>query len=177
IVLAGVLGSISVLLSLTPIGLIPVPNLSGSATTVHIPAIVAGIIGGPVVGALVGLVLAFSTMHLFFAMGINLIACFLPRIGIGVVAYYVWVLLKKGPGAVLVASIAATLTNTVGVLGFAVLLGNFSWQQVVPIMALNGSLELVFSTIIVFPLVKGLQRQFPQTELLNMKKVVTGKLS
>ena len=47
IVLAGVLGAISIILSVTPIGLIPVPNLSGSATTMHIPAIVGGIIGGP----------------------------------------------------------------------------------------------------------------------------------
>lgn len=59
IVLAGVLGAISIILSVTPIGLIPVPNLSGSATTMHIPAIVGGIIGGPLVGALVGLILAF----------------------------------------------------------------------------------------------------------------------
>jgi uncharacterized membrane protein len=161
IVLAGVLGAISFILSVTPIGLIPVPNLSGSATTMHIPAIVGGIIGGPLVGALVGLILAFSTMHLFFAMGINLIACFVPRVLIGVVAYYIWIGLKKGNIGIVASSLAATFVNTIGVLGLSVLFGNFTFQQIVPIIALNGTLELIFSAIIVLPLVKILQRQFP----------------
>jgi len=160
VVLAGVLGAISVILSVTPIGLIPVPNLSGSATTMHIPAIVGGIIGGPAVGALVGIILAFSTMHLFFALGVNLVACFIPRIFIGVIAYYVWLGLKKNNVGIVASSLAATFTNTIGVLGLAVAFGNFTWQQIVPIIALNGTLELIISAIVVLPLVKILQRQF-----------------
>jgi len=162
IVLAGVLGAISIILSVTPIGLIPVPNLSGSATTMHISAIVGGIIGGPLVGALVGLILAFSTLNLFFAMGVNLVACFVPRILIGVVAYYIWAGLKKGNIGIIASSLGATFVNTIGVLGLSVLFGNFTFQQIVPIIALNGTLELIFSAIIVLPLVKILQRQFPQ---------------
>ena len=42
-VLAGVLGAISVVLSLTPLGLIPVPNLASYATTMHIPAIIGAL--------------------------------------------------------------------------------------------------------------------------------------
>ena len=160
VVLAGVLGAISVILSITPLGLIPVPNLSGSATTMHIPAIVGGIVGGPVVGALVGLILALSTMHLFFALGINLAACFIPRILIGVVAYYIWIGLRKGNMGIVAASLVATFTNTIGVLGLAVWFGNFSLQQIIPIVALNGTLELIFSAVIVLPLVKILTRQF-----------------
>ena len=161
LVLASVLGAISIVLSVTPIGLIPVPNLSGSATTMHIPAIVGGIIGGPFVGALVGLFLAFATMNLFFALGVNLFACFIPRILIGVVAYYVWIGLKKGNIAIFASSLGATFVNTIGVLGLAVVFGNFTLKQIIPIIALNGTLELIFSVVIVFPLVKILQRQFP----------------
>ena len=161
IVLAGVLGAISIILSITPIGLIPVPNLSGSATTMHIPAIIGGILGGPLVGVLVGLILALSTMQIFFALGINLVACFAPRILIGVVAYYLWLGFKKGNVAIIISSLGATFTNTIGVLGLAVLFGNFTIQQIIPIIALNGTLELIFSAIIVLPLIKILQRQFP----------------
>ena len=50
---AGVFGALAIVLSFTPLGLIPVPNISGAATSLHLPAIVAGIVGGPVVGGLV----------------------------------------------------------------------------------------------------------------------------
>ncbi|MDK2897504.1 MAG: hypothetical protein PWP04_1624 [Candidatus Atribacteria bacterium] len=154
-VLAGVLGAVSIMLSLTPIGMIPVPNLAGYATTVHIPAIVGGIIGGPLVGAMVGLILAFSTMHLFLG---NLVACFVPRLLIGVVSYLVWDKLGRKDWAVVAASLAGTATNTVGVLGFMVLFRFFTWEQVIPIFALNGVLELIISGIIVWPIIKIIQR-------------------
>lgn len=155
VLLAGILGAISALLGLTPLGLIPVPNLSGYATVMHIPAIIGGILGGPTVGALVGLVLGFFTMHLFLG---NLVACFVPRLLIGVVAYYVFTLLGRGKYAILVAALAGTFTNTVGVLGLMVLMKYFTWQQVLPIFVLNGSLELLISAIIVYPIVRILQK-------------------
>lgn len=65
---AGVLGAVTLVLSVTPLGLIPVPSLSTYATTMHIPAIIGGIVGGPLVGALVGCILALFTMHLFWGI-------------------------------------------------------------------------------------------------------------
>ena len=103
---AGVFGALAIVLSFTPLGLIPVPNISGAATSLHLPAIVAGIVGGPVVGGLVGLVLAISSWinysGTFIALAGNnvlvaLLAAFLPRILIGVVAYYVYRLLRRLP--------------------------------------------------------------------------------
>lgn len=155
ILLAGILGAISAILGLTPLGLIPVPNLSGYATVMHIPAIIGGLLGGPLVGALVGLVLGFFTMHLFLG---NLVACFVPRLLIGVVAYYVFALLGKNRYAILVAALAGTFTNTVGVLGLMVLMKYFTWQQVLPVFVLNGSLELLISAVIVYPIVRVLQK-------------------
>jgi len=154
-VLAGVLGAISVVLSITPLGLIPVPNLSSYATTMHIPAIIGGIIGGPGVGALVGLILAFSTLHLFAG---NVLACFLPRILIGVVAYYIWRWSGKKDWGIVLGSLGGTFTNTIGVLGLMVVTGFFTWEQVLPVLVLNGVLELVISGILALPLVRILKR-------------------
>ncbi|NSW75244.1 MAG: ECF transporter S component [Candidatus Atribacteria bacterium] len=150
-VFAGVLGGVSGILALTPLGLIPVPNLSTYATTMHIPAIIGGIVGGPLVGALVGCVLAFFTMHLFLG---NLVACFLPRIFIGVVAYFLWKILGKGNLGVVVGSLGGTATNTAGVLGLMVLMKYFTWEQVLPIFLVNGILELLISGIVVLPIVR-----------------------
>ncbi|MDI3543211.1 MAG: hypothetical protein PWP57_815 [Candidatus Atribacteria bacterium] len=154
-VLAGVLGAISVVLSITPLGLIPVPNLSSYATTMHIPAIIGGIIGGPEVGALVGLILAFSTLHLFAG---NVLACFLPRILIGVVAYYIWRWSGKKDWGIVLGSLGGTFTNTIGVLGLMVVTGFFTWEQILPVLVLNGVLELVISGILALPLVRILKR-------------------
>lgn len=154
-VLAGILGSISGILALTPLGLIPVPNLSTYATTMHIPAIIGGIMGGPLVGALVGCILAFFTMHLFLG---NILACFLPRILIGIVAYFLWKVFRKSTLGVVIGSLGGTLTNTVGVLGLMVLMKYFTWQQVIPIFLLNGVLELIISGFVVLPIVKLLSK-------------------
>ncbi|MCX7729619.1 MAG: ECF transporter S component, partial [Candidatus Caldatribacterium sp.] len=138
--LAGILGAFALVLSMTPLGLIPVPNLSTYATTMHIPAIIGGIMGGPLVGALVGCVLALFTMHLFLG---NLVACFVPRLLIGVVAFYTWSALGRGNLGTVVGSLAGTATNTVGVLGLMVLMGYFRFEQVIPFFVLNGTLELI----------------------------------
>ncbi|MGI8650053.1 MAG: hypothetical protein ACR2KW_06695 [Rubrobacter sp.] len=54
--IAGVLGGLTLALGVSGLGLIPVPNLTGNATLMHIPAILGGVFGGPVVGIVVGLV-------------------------------------------------------------------------------------------------------------------------
>ncbi len=65
IAIAGICGATGMVLAFTPLGLIPVPNLAGAATTLHIPAIVAGVFGGPIVGAFTGLILAISSWILY----------------------------------------------------------------------------------------------------------------
>jgi len=68
VAVAGICGGLALALSFTPLGYVRVPNLSGSATTLHIPAIVAGVVTGPLAGALVGLVLAFTSWFQFQAI-------------------------------------------------------------------------------------------------------------
>ena len=93
VTVAGVLGAVAIVLGYTPLGLIPLPAVN--ATTLHIPAIVAGILAGPVVGAFVGAIFGVISFlrHTNPAFGNPLIALG-PRILIGVVAALVFSLLQ-----------------------------------------------------------------------------------
>ena len=164
---AGVFGGLAIVLSFTPLGLIPVPNISGAATSLHLPAIVAGIVGGPVVGGLVGLVLAISSWinygATFVALSGNnvlvaLLAAFLPRVLIGIVAYYVYRPLRRlsslGAG---LAGLAGTLVNSVGVLGLLYWLGTFPKELLIPILTLNLPIEIVLALVVTIPTVSALR--------------------
>lgn len=101
VVVAGLLGALTVVLGLSPVGgFIPVPTPAGSVTTMHIPTILAGILEGPVVGGLVGLIFgvfsfwraqtqANPVAKLLFT---DPLIAFVPRILIGVVAHYGYML-------------------------------------------------------------------------------------
>src|SRR2546428_888574 len=84
---AGVVGALAAARGYTPLGFIAFPTPAGSATTMHIPVIVAGVLAGPFVGAFVGAV--FGVISLLRAgtpaFSTPLIAIG-PRILIGVVA-------------------------------------------------------------------------------------------
>lgn len=99
ITLVGILGALTVALGFLPIGgFIPVPTPAGSATTMHIPTILAGIFEGPVAGAIVGAI--FGGFSFWRAqtnpnpvaklMFTNPVIAFLPRILIGVVSHYIY---------------------------------------------------------------------------------------
>jgi uncharacterized membrane protein len=164
---AGVFGALAIVLAFTPLGLIPVPNPTEAATSLHLPAIVAGVLAGPIVGAMVGLVLAISTWTLYgatflsFANGnlaLALTAAFLPRILIGVLAYYAYRLLRRWPPlAAAAAGLVGTLTNTVGVLGLLVWLGTFPAALLVPVMAMNVPIEIILALIVTIPVVAALR--------------------
>ena len=98
--IAGVLGGISAILGLTPLGFIPIGPTK--ATIMHIPVIIGAIMAGPIVGGLVGLI--FGLFSIFQAlmnptpisfMFLNPLISVVPRVLIGIVSYYVYVLFKK----------------------------------------------------------------------------------
>lgn len=96
----GVLGAISVVLGMTPLGFIPVGPTR--ATIMHIPVIIGAIIEGPIVGAFVGLIFGlFSIYQAITAptpvsfVFLNPLVSVLPRILIGIVAYYTYKGLNK----------------------------------------------------------------------------------
>lgn len=101
LVIAAMLGAITIVLGLTPLGIIPLGLIN--PTTMHIPVIVAAIAEGPVVGALVGLI--FGVYSLLNALlrnpspvafvFYNPLISVLPRILIGITTYYSYMALKK----------------------------------------------------------------------------------
>ena len=123
----GVLSAISIMMSMIPfIGYIPIGPTK--ATIMHIPVIIGAIIEGPVVGATIGLI--FGSTSLWNAMTqptitsiffLNPLVSILPRVLIGVVAYYVYQgiykISKKVYAAGFMAALIGSLANTVGVLG------------------------------------------------------------
>ncbi len=153
IVLTGLLASLTIILSTTPIGLIPIPNASGAMTTVHLPVIVGGIALGPIAGSLLGLVLGLFTLR--FAPWFVVIPA---RLLIGPIAYLVYRAIPNGTAGAALAAVAGTLTNTVGVLGMAVLAKLMPLKAALGVAALNGTLEIVLAVAVVTPVVRALGR-------------------
>lgn len=95
IVVSSMLGAITVILGLTPLGFIPLGIIN--ATTMHIPVIVGAILEGPVVGASIGLIFGLSSFIKAFMsptpisfVFYNPLISILPRVLIGIVSYYVY---------------------------------------------------------------------------------------
>ncbi|KAB3533811.1 ECF transporter S component [Alkaliphilus serpentinus] len=156
--LAGVLGGLSVVLSVTPfLGFIPLPFLGGvSATTMHIPVIIGAITAGPFVGLFVGLIFGISSFlratPAFFA---DPLVSILPRIFIGLTAYGTYKLSRSS----ILAAIVGTATNTIGVLTMIYVLGYLRPLSVVlGIAAVNGTAEVIISAIIVYAIMKLLKK-------------------
>lgn len=144
IVVTGMLSAVSIVLGMTPIGIIrlPIANL----TTMHIPAILAGILEGPVAGLFVGLIFGLTSLYKAATSPTSVLSPFLlnplvslvPRMLIGVVAWAVYtgilVLFRKqrekgerinGLFTSVSSGLSAffgTMTNTAGVMGMTYLL-------------------------------------------------------
>ena len=166
------LSSITVILGLTGYGFVPLPM--AKATIMHIPVIIGAVLEGPAVGVMVGLLFGlFSIFQNMIAPNIlsfaflNPLVSVLPRVLIGLTAYYCYKLvpvkneaLKIGVGAAL-----GSLTNTIGVLGMIYVLyaADFAaargidpatvFAVVSGIAVTNGLPEAIISAIITVPVV------------------------
>lgn len=177
IAVAGILAALSVGLNYTPLAFVLVPGLQVHITFMHIPVIIGAILEGPVVGAFIGLIFGLFSLYtatitplpVAFAF-LNPLVSVLPRILIGVVAYYAYkgsMKVMKGKEIGLsagVASVAGTLTNTIGVLGMIYILyaKRFIEAQgldVPPLVGIfglalpNSPLELLAAILLVTPVV------------------------
>jgi uncharacterized membrane protein len=160
IVITGVLAAIAILLGVTRLGFIPVPNLSGNATIMHVPAIIGGVMQGPVVGLLVGGIFGiFSWLQATVPLFKDPLVAVLPRLFIGVTAYYSYAATKKSNeyAALIVAGIVGTLTNTVLVLGMAVLRGYLPMAAIPPIIP-QAIAEIIIAVVITVAVVTGWKR-------------------
>ena len=128
----GVLSAISIMMSMIPfIGYIPIGPMK--ATIMHVPVIIGAIIEGPLVGAIIGLIFGLTSLWnaitqpvLLSPLFMNPLVSVLPRILIGIIAYYVYKgvykLTKKVYASGFVAGLVGSLANTAGVLGMIYIL-------------------------------------------------------
>ncbi|HEX9609534.1 MAG TPA: ECF transporter S component [Candidatus Limnocylindria bacterium] len=156
IVIAGILGAIAILLAVTRWGFIPVPNISGNATILHVPAILGGVLEGPVVGFLVGGIFGvFSFIQAEVPAFKDPLVSIFPRLFIGLVAWAVFAGLVRWNlyAAAVVAGLLGTLTNTVGVLGMGWIRGYFPPELIITILP-QVIAELVIAAVITVIVVK-----------------------
>ena len=110
IVTAGLLLAITLLLTLTRVGMIPVPTPAANATVAHIPAIIGGILEGPLVGLIVGLGFGFASfMGATIPLFKDPLVAVLPRLFIGVTASYAYIALQRASKRTLVLMVAVVL--------------------------------------------------------------------
>lgn len=159
-VMGGVFGAICVVLGVSGIGMIPVPNLTGRATIMHVPVILAAVLEGPLIGGFTGLIMGVYSL-MTASLVPDPIVTILPRILIGVVSGFVYKALGRHHmlGAAF-AGICGTITNTVGYLGLAILFGYLPaavWIASLP----QFIVELILATVLTVALVRVILRAMP----------------
>lgn len=161
IVISGILGAISILLGVTRLGFIPVPTPAGHATIMHIPVILGGVLEGPVVGLITGIIFGlFSFLQPGAPFFADPLVSIFPRLFIGIVSYLVYYSTKNINTvlACILAGAFGSATNTVLVLGMATWRGYLPSEVSVSIGLLHGLPEMVVAAILTVILVKGIQR-------------------
>ena len=179
ITIIGMLSAITIVLGSTGFGFIPLPM--AKATIMQIPVIIGAILEGPIVGMSIGLIFGLFSIFqnitspniLSFAF-LNPIVSVIPRMLIGVAAYYCYnipftknQLVKTGIGAV-----AGSLTNTFGVLSAIYLIYAVQFAEargisidttaavIYGIAVTNGVPEAIIATIVVIPVVMAVKKAF-----------------
>ena len=177
IAVIGMLSAITMVLGSTGLGFIPLPI--ANATIMHIPIIIGAIIEGPIVGATIGLIVGLFSIFqnitspklLSFAF-INPLVSILPRMLVGIIAYYSYSLFSKRNTTLSIGIGAAvgSLTNTFGVLTMIYVLyaAQFaSANKIDPATAAkviygialtNGIPEAIIAVLIVTPIVVAIKR-------------------
>lgn len=159
------LAAIIIVLSMTPLGYIPLGVIK--ATTIHIPVILGSIILGPKCGAVLGGLFGLTSLVVntvtpnitsfvfspFYSVGemhgsaLSLVVCFVPRILTGIVPYFVFKLIKKlfksDAAALTAGGFLGSMTNTILVMHFIYFLFGNQWA------AAKGIAEdVVYTTIL-----------------------------
>ena len=168
-VLAAIFVALIIIMAFTPFGYIPLGFMN--ATIIHVPVIIGAIILGPKYGGFLGMIFGLTSLWKntnmpnatsfvfspFVKMGEyggnlgSLIICMVPRILIGIVAYYVFRgVLKALKGskmkttvALAAAGVAGSLTNTLLVMNLIYFLFGQEYGQ-----AAKGLTEGIYSVII-----------------------------
>jgi uncharacterized membrane protein len=157
IVTAGMLGAIAITLGVTQLGFIPVPNVSGRATIMHIPAIIGAALEGPIVGVVAGGIFGlFSWVNDTTGLFTNPVISVLPRLLIGLMAWFAYRSLVKfnQDVAAAVAGVVGTLTNSILVVGLLVAFGLIPLAAV-PTIIPQAVAELIIAAVLTPIVVRG----------------------
>jgi uncharacterized membrane protein len=131
--------------------------LSGSATIMHVPAILGAVLEGPVVGVLAGLIFGiFSMVNDTSGLFTNPLVSVLPRVLIGITSWYAYKALvgRNQDLAAAVAGIVGTLTNTIFVVGMLVIFGLLP-LEVVPTIVPQAIVEIIIAAIVTVVVARG----------------------
>ena len=163
------------LLSSVIFNLLPVPI---KPTIIHIPVIIASIIYGPRIGAVLGAlmgvisvvtntVVLLPTSYLFSPFVENgsinsLMIAMVPRILIGITPYFVYKWMKNKPGLVLAGAVGS-MTNTIFVLGGIFILFSSVYNGDIKAMlafifSANAISEMIISAILTVAIVPALEK-------------------
>ena len=163
------------LLSSVIFNLLPVPI---KPTIIHIPVIIASIIYGPRIGAVLGAlmgvisvvtntVVLLPTSYLFSPFVENgsinsLIIAMIPRILIGITPYFVYKWMKNKPGLVLAGAVGS-MTNTIFVLGGIFILFSSVYNgdiraMLALVLSANSISEMIISALLTVAIVPALEK-------------------
>ena len=204
LVQVGLFTAIIFVLAMVPgLGYIPLGIVR--ATTIHIPVIIGSLVLGPKKGAVLGGMFGLTSIInntinptatsfvfspiLAMEMGgmkgaaMSFVICFIPRILIGIIPYYVYAgirkWLKKGNASMITAlgtaAVAGSLTNTLLVMNLIYLMfgSQYAAAKEVPYKALYGSILAIIGTngvpeaIVAAILVIAIGRVFFKSRILN----------
>lgn len=154
IVVAAVLAAIAILLGVTRLGYIPVPNVSGSATIMGVPVYIGAVLEGWPVGAVIGFIFGLSSF-----LGATIpafkdpLVAILPRIIIGITPYLAYRATRRWNElfAFGFAGFVGSVTNTVLVVGAIILRGYYTFQQmlaVIPQAIAEAILSIVLTLVV-----------------------------
>ncbi|WP_061908958.1 ECF transporter S component [Streptococcus cristatus] len=163
------------LLSSVIFNLLPVPI---KPTIIHIPVIIASIIYGPRIGAVLGALMGvisvvtntivlLPTSYLFSPFVENgsinsLIIAMVPRILIGITPYFVYKWMKNKPGLVLAGAVGS-MTNTIFVLGGIFILFSSVYNgdiraMLALVLSANSISEMIISALLTVAIVPALEK-------------------
>jgi len=181
--ICGIMIAITLVMTYTPIGMIPLGTVS--ATISHVPTIITSIVVGPIEGLIVGT--AFGIITLFRAatspsgvldpLFVNPLISVLPRMLIGITAHYAYKGLSKlfkgrnDSISITIAGCVGSMTNTVFVLGMLYLIYGKKIMELLAVQNLqavqaiiigtvttSGIIEMVVSAIIAVIVAKALKK-------------------
>ncbi len=196
------LAAIMMVMSVTPLGYIPLPFMK--ATIMHIPVIIGACLLGPRVGAGLGALFGLTSVVMatinpnitsfvftpfysfneqFHGSIWSIVVAMLPRILIGVVSGYVFILVKKviknDTVSLMLAGISGAMTNTIGVMGLIYI---FFGEQyaiaggkdpqlllgiIIGIIATNGVMEAIIAAILTAAVCKAVLTAFKGQFAIN----------